>query len=183
MGKFAQVKDQSIGDVISNMPGFEVTADGQVSYQGKPIQKYYIEGMDLLEGRYAIANKNLPYKDVGAVEVLENHQPIKILESKVFSNGTSINLKLKRNITMTGTMQVGAGLPSLLHYVNATPMLFTKNQQTIASLQSNNTGEDLSVQNQPLQFTGGQMEELGNRKINLVGIGAFLLLRSTANII
>ena len=114
VGKFAQVKDQSIGDVIKNMPGFEVSPEGQVSYQGKPIQKYYIEGMDLLEGRYAIANKNLPYRDVGAVEVLENHQPIKILESKVFSNGTSINLKLKKNITMTGTMQVGAGASILV---------------------------------------------------------------------
>ncbi|MCX6222048.1 MAG: hypothetical protein NTZ69_13790 [Bacteroidia bacterium] len=170
VGKFAHVKDQSIGDVIRNMPGFEVSSEGQVSYQGKPIQKYYIEGLDLLEGRYAIANKNLPYRDVGAVEVLENHQPIKILESKVFSNNTSINLKLKKNITMTGTMQVGAGLPFLLHYLNATPMLFSKNQQTIASLQSNNTGEDLNAQNQPLQFTGGQIEELGNRKTNLVGI-------------
>ena len=170
VGKFAQVKDQSIGDVIKNMPGFEVSPEGQVSYQGKPIQKYYIEGMDLLEGRYAIANKNLPYRDVGAVEVLENHQPIKILESKVFSNNTSINLKLKKNITMTGTMQVGAGLPSLLHYVNATPMLFSKNQQTIASLQSNNTGEDLNLQNQPLQITEGQMDGLANRKINMVGI-------------
>lgn len=169
VGKFAQVKDQSIGDVIRNMPGFEVSPEGQVSYQGKPIQKYYIEGMDLLEGRYAIANKNLPYRDVGAVEVLENHQPIKILESNVFSNNTSINLKLRKNITMTGTMQVGAGIPFLLHYLNATPMLFSKNQQTIASLQSNNTGEDLSTQNQPLQFRDGQMEEFANRKINLVG--------------
>ena len=170
VGKFAKVKDQSIGDVIKNMPGFEVSPEGQVSYQGKPIQKYYIEGLDLLEGRYPIANKNLPYRDVGAVEVLENHQPIKILESKVFSNNTSINLKLKKNITMTGTAQIGAGLPFLLHYLNATPMLFSKNQQTIASLQSNNTGEDLSTQNQPLQFTDGLMDAIANRKINLVGI-------------
>lgn len=170
VGKFARVYDQSIGDVIKNMPGFEVTPEGQVYYQGKPIQKYYIEGMDLLEGRYVIANKNLPYRDVGSVEVLENHQPIKILESKVFSNGTSINLKLKKNITMTGTMQVGVGLPFLLHYLNATPMLFGKKQQTIVSLQSNNTGEDLSTQNQPLQLGDGQLEALANRKINLVGV-------------
>ncbi len=170
VGKFAHVKDQSIGDVIKNMPGFEVSPEGQVSYQGKPIQKYYIEGLDLLEGRYGIANKNLPYRDVGSVEVLENHQPIKMLENRVFSNGTSINLKLKKNITMTGTMQVGAGLPFLLHYLNATPMLFSKNQQTIASVQANNTGEDLSTQNQPLQFTDGQMDAFANRKVNLVGI-------------
>ncbi|MCE1197623.1 MAG: hypothetical protein LWW85_01535 [Marinilabiliales bacterium] len=170
VGKFATVKDQSIGDVIKNMPGFEVSPEGMVSYQGKPIQKYYIEGLDLLEGRYAIANKNLPYKDVGSVEVLENHQPIKILESKTFSGNTSINLKLKKNVTMTGTMQVGAGVPSLLHYLNVTPMFFSKNQQAIVSLQSNNTGEDLSTQNQPVQYGDGIAEAFGNRKTDLVGV-------------
>ncbi len=171
VGKFAQVKDQSIGDVIGKMPGFEVTSEGQVYYQGKPIQKYYIEGMDLLENRYSIANKNLPYKDVGAVEVLENHQPIKILESKVFSNSTSINLKLKKNIALTGTMQVGAGLPALLHFVNATPMMFARKKQTIASLQANNTGEDLNTQNLSPQFAEGQLDEVVSQKPKLVGIG------------
>lgn len=170
VSKFAQVKDQSIGDVISKMPGFEVTTEGQVLYQGNPIQKYYIEGMDLLENRYSIANKNLPFKDVGAVEVLENHQPIKALEKKVFSNGTSINLKLKRNIAATGTMQLGAGLPVLLRQVNATPMLFTPKQQMVTTFQSNNIGDDLNQQNQPMQFSQGQLEGLGSLKTNLVGI-------------
>lgn len=170
VGKFAHVKDQSIGDVIGNMPGFEVSAEGAVYYQGKPIQKYYIEGMDLLENRYAIANKNIPYQDVGSVEVLENHQPIKILESRAFSNQTSINLRLRRNITTTGTLQVGLGFPFLLHHLNATPMIFSKNQQTIASFQSNNTGEDLNLQDQSLQFSESQIEELENRKVNLLGV-------------
>lgn len=167
---FAQVKDQSIGDVISKMPGFEVDTDGKIFYQGNPIQKYYIEGLDLLENRYAIANKNLPHGSVGSVEVLENHQPIKALQSNVFSNGTSLNLKLKKNVAVTGTARTGIGFPLLLRDVNITPMLFNAKQQIIASFQSNNIGDDLNVQNQPLQFSNGLLEGTGNRKPELLGI-------------
>lgn len=170
VSKFAQIKDQSIGDVISKMPGFEVTTEGQVLYQGNPIQKYYIEGMDLLENRYSIANKNLPYGAVGAVEVLENHQPIKALQSRTFSSGTSINLKLKRNIATTGTAQIGAGLPLLLRYLNITPMLFSQKQQIVSTLQSNNTSEDLNDQNQPMQFSSGMLDGAENQKTNVLGI-------------
>lgn len=168
VSKFAQAKDQSIGEVIGRIPGFEVTPDGQVLYQGSPIQKYYIEGLDLLENRYSIANKNLPYSDVGTVEVLENHQPVKALEKKVFSNQTSINLKLKKNITTTGTLQAGTGLPLLLRQVNLTPMLFGKKQQIVASLQSNNSGEDLNEQYQPMQFSGDLPSDAATWKPNLL---------------
>jgi hypothetical protein len=41
------------------MSGIEILPDGKVLYQGKPINKYYIEGLDLLEGKYNLANKNL----------------------------------------------------------------------------------------------------------------------------
>jgi hypothetical protein len=169
---FATAKDQSIGDVIAKMPGFEVNSDGQVFYQGNPIQKYYIEGMDLLENRYAIANKNLPHGVVGSVEVLENHQPIKALESEVFSNRTSLNLKLKKNVALTGTARTGTGLPWLLRDVNVTPMLFNARQQVIASLQSNNIGDDLNMQNQPLQFSNGILDGANKIKPQLLEISS-----------
>jgi hypothetical protein len=41
-------KRPSIGDVLKEIPGIEVLPDGK--YQGKAINKYYIEGLDLLEG-------------------------------------------------------------------------------------------------------------------------------------
>lgn len=170
VSKFAQVKDQSIGDVIGKMPGFEVTSEGQVLYQGNPIQKYYIEGMDLLENRYSIANKNLPYQDVGSVEVLENHQHIKALENKIFSNGRSINLKLKKNVAVTGTARTGLGIPWLLRDLNITPMLFNVKQQMIASFQSNNIGDDLNTQNNPLEFSNGVLDGMGNLKPELLRI-------------
>ncbi len=167
---FAKAGDRSVGDVISRMPGFEVTELGQIYYQGKPIQKYYIEGMDLLEKRYALANKNLPHKSVSSVEVLQNHQPFKMLEDKMASDETSINIKLKNDVAVTGTMYAGAGFSPMLHDINLTPMLFNKKQQIIATWQSNNIGEDLNTQHQPLVFSNGELQGYKNRKPELLGI-------------
>ena len=56
------------------MPGMEVKPDGQISFNGKAINKFYIEGMDLMGDRYALASGNLLRKRVKSVEVLRNHQ-------------------------------------------------------------------------------------------------------------
>ena len=41
-------KDIAIVDVIKKLPGVEVSESGKISYQGKAINKFYREGMDLL---------------------------------------------------------------------------------------------------------------------------------------
>jgi hypothetical protein len=170
VNSFAKASDRSIGDVISRMPGFEVTELGQIYYQGQPIQKYYIEGLDMLEGRYALANKNLPHQSVGSVEVLRNHQPVKMLEDKMASDATSINIRLKNDVAITGTMYAGAGFSPFLRDVNLTPMFFHKKQQVIASWQSNNTANNLNTQHQPLEMSGGELKGLNNRKPELTRI-------------
>lgn len=141
---FKGQKDRVIADVLKKLPGIEVLVDGKILYQGKPIQKYYIEGLDLLEGKYNLANNNLPASSVSKVQILENHQSIKILDSLVFSDKASLNIKLKKNITITGTSKLGVGLSPFLWSVIITPMLFSKKQQMITSYQTNNVGNDIS---------------------------------------
>ena len=141
---FRDQKDRVIADVLKKMPGIEVLSDGKILYQGVPIQKYYIEGLDLLEGRYNLANNNLPASSVLKVQILENHQPIKLLDSVVFSDKTSLNIKLKNKITTTGSAKIGAGFSPFLWDTNITPMFFGKKKQMISSYQTNNTGNDVS---------------------------------------
>lgn len=76
---FKQGQDRSIADVIKKMPGLEVSENGSVSYQGMPINKFYIEGLDLMGSQYGIANKNLSAEKIKSVQVLKNHQPVNSL--------------------------------------------------------------------------------------------------------
>lgn len=143
---FKGEQDRVIADVIKRMPGITVMPNGQIRYKGDPIEKYYIEGLDMLEGRYGLANNNLSADDVDEVQVLENHQPIKVLDSLEFSERASLNIKLKNEITYSGSAEIGLGFSPLLREVNLTPMLFTKKRQAIVSYQTNNTGKELSRQ-------------------------------------
>lgn len=143
---FKDQKDRVIADVLKKLPGIEVLENGKILYQGKAIQKYYIEGLDLLEGKYNLANNNLPANSVSKVQILENHQPIKLLDSTVFSNRTSLNIDLKNDIAVTGTAKLGAGFSPFLWDVNVTPMLFAKKLQMISSYQANNSGNDISTE-------------------------------------
>ncbi|MDE6526898.1 MAG: carboxypeptidase-like regulatory domain-containing protein, partial [Muribaculaceae bacterium] len=78
VGSFAQQQDRSIGDVLKRMPGIDVASSGKIQYQGEDINKFYIEGADLLGGKYGIATNGISHEDVGAVEVMENHQPMQV---------------------------------------------------------------------------------------------------------
>lgn len=163
---FSKQKDRTIADVLKNMPGIEILNNGKILYQGEPINKYYIGGLDLLEGKYNLANSNLPHKEVLRVQVLENHQPIKILDSLVFSRQAAINIELKNAYTFTGQADLGLGFPSLLWDVNVTPMLFTKKRQMLSSYQTNNVGDNVSSQLKTLtvenlleQFYGNNLKQ------------------------
>ena len=145
VGSFVQKQDKSIEDVLKRMPGIEVADDGQITYQGLPIQKFYVEGMDLMGGNYATVSKNLPHQSVSSVEVYENHQPIKMLEDKVESEQASINIRLANNVALTGTAKVGVGVWPFLWNVNLTPMLFSGKMQMLAAYRTNNTGDDLTL--------------------------------------
>lgn len=164
VGSFVQKQDKSIEDVLKRMPGIEVADDGKITYQGLPIQKFYVEGMDLMGGNYASISKNLPHQSVSSVEVYENHQPIKMLEDRISSEQASINIKLAKDVALTGMAKVGLGAWPFLWNVNLTPMLFSGKVQMLAAYRTNNTGDDLTMYTRMLtmqQLQGERPAKLG----------------------
>jgi hypothetical protein len=171
VGSFTDAKDQVIADVLRKMPGIEIEADGRILYEGKPIQKFYINGVDLLEGRYNLASNNMPAGAVRDVQVLENHQPIRALDNLVRSDRASLNLQLKKDVTLTGQARLGAGAAPALWNANLSPMLFTKKQQFIDTYQTNNTGQDVLAELKPLGLEElRQLSQSSNQKPTLTGI-------------
>lgn len=142
--EFKQQQDRVIGDIIARLPGIEVSPNGQIKYNGKPINKYYIEGLDLLEDKYSLANSNIPMDVVDKVQILENHQPIRLLDSISFSDRAALNIKLKNTAKtkIIGRARVGLGASPMLSEDDVTPMLFKKNLQFINTYKYNNTGLD-----------------------------------------
>lgn len=153
VGSFAQSQDRSIGDVLKRMPGIDVSQSGKIQYQGEDINKFYIEGSDLLGGKYGIATNGISHDDVGAVEVMENHQPMQVLSGISFSDKAAINLKLKNKAKATWSFHGDAGGGWSWQPEGAVwdgelfAMAAMPGFQNITTFRTNNTGEDLSASN------------------------------------
>ena len=152
VGSFAQQQDRSIGDVLRRMPGINVEQSGKIQYQGEDINKFYIEGSDLLGGKYGIATNGISHEDVGAVEVMENHQPMQVLSGISFSDKAAINLRLKNKAKATWSFHGDAGGGYSWQPEGAIwdgelfAMAVMTNFQNITTFKTNNIGEDLSAQ-------------------------------------
>lgn len=161
---FAQPQDRSIADVISKMPGLEIKAGGRIAFDGKCISKLYIEGMDLMGDKYALASNNLSKKRVKSVEVLQNHQHINMLRGKDFTEQAAINLILEDNCKMqlNGSADLGAGYgdDDALYKNRLIAMMFGKNYQTLNLYKNDNTGENLYSEINPKFFTSIKEEDV-----------------------
>ena len=93
--RFLSPKDQSIKDVLRKLPGIDIDDLGKISYNGKEIRNFYVEGLDLTNGKYKQISENLRADAVQNIQVMENHQPIRVLQRKIKTEDVALNLKLR----------------------------------------------------------------------------------------
>ncbi len=161
---FTDPNDRKIGDVLKKMPGIDVKEDGSIEYQNKPINKFYIENLDALQGRYGIATNNIDAKDVSTVQVMENHQPVKALKEIEFSDQAAINLKLKESAkgTLALNGQLGVGASPLLWDNELVATYLARRMQNISFYKGANTGNDITRELTSFYSSdAGQMERNG----------------------
>lgn len=96
IASFVKQGDSHLEDILKKLPGIKVAENGTVSYQGKAINKFYIEGKDLLGSSYNQATRNMPIDAITTVEILENHQPVKMLQGRQFTDKAALNIKLDK---------------------------------------------------------------------------------------
>jgi hypothetical protein len=87
VAEFASPHDRTIGQVIKKLPGISVAANGTISYNNKAISALYIDGDNLLDDKYSIAANSIPQTAVNQVQVLQNNQPIRVLQNKGAQRG------------------------------------------------------------------------------------------------
>ncbi|EKU88512.1 carboxypeptidase-like regulatory domain-containing protein [Bacteroides oleiciplenus] len=149
VASFKDVQDKTIGDVLQKMPGIDVAKSGEITYNGTAINKFYIEGRDLLEGKYGIATNGISPDDVGSVEIIEDHQPIRVLQGVSLSSQAAVNLRLKEKAKAKWIVNalVAGGISeqpqSGLWMAELFLMRMKQRTQNITLYKSNNIGKNL----------------------------------------
>lgn len=144
LASFLGKGDVTLEDGLKRLPGVDVSQNGGISYMGKPISQFNIEGMDLLGGKYNLATRNIPADYVTNVEIVRNHHSRRV-EKDVPSNEVSMNIKLsnKAKFKPFGQEEAGAGYmedgnDKLQALLGLTGMMFTNKFQTICSVKGGN---------------------------------------------
>ncbi|PKG42151.1 carboxypeptidase-like regulatory domain-containing protein [Psychroflexus sp. MES1-P1E] len=92
---FTNKTEQTVEDVLKNLPGIEIDNDGNIKAQGRNIQKILIEGDDLADRNYKTISKNLGAAVLSKVEVINNYSENPVLKQFLDSEAVVLNLKLK----------------------------------------------------------------------------------------
>ncbi|MGY3214434.1 carboxypeptidase-like regulatory domain-containing protein [Mucilaginibacter sp. HD30] len=177
---FAGNQDRSIGDVLKKMPGINVADDGKISYNGRAISSFYIDGDNLLDDRYNIASRSIPHGAVDQVQVIQKDQPIKMLRKNNTSEDVALNLVIKdeAKLRVIGEASVGLGVPERFT-ANSTAMLLNKKLKFINNITGNNIGIDpgidLIAHNAPPNATGNYFLSAGAAGISVLPQNRYLL--------
>lgn len=144
LASFLGKGDVTLEDGLKRLPGVDVAQSGAISYMGKPISQFNIEGLDMLGGKYNLATRNIPADYVTQVEIVRNHHRRRV-EKDVPSNEVSMNIRLsnKAKFKPFGQEEAGAGYMKdgndrLQALLGVTGMMFTGKFQTICSLKGGN---------------------------------------------
>ncbi len=155
---FKTAADRNIEDVIKKLPGITVEEQtGKISYNGEDINKFYIEGLDLLSGRYRLATKNISPDDIASVSIYENHQPKKVLKDVEYSEKAALNLKLKNNrmLKPVGNFTAGTGYGDKTMWLGELyGMLIGTKSQHLLTAKTNNFGNAYENENMMLANSG-----------------------------
>lgn len=146
VGSFLQKGDRHLEDVLKKLPGIKIAENGSVSYQGRAINRFYIEGQDLMGDNYTQATRNMPVNAVRDVEVMEDHQPIKLLQGRKPSESAALNIKLDKGHWARPFGEIKGGIDTRMKVWDNQLFLtqIMKHTQILVSAKMNNTGKDLS---------------------------------------
>lgn len=140
-----QKEDKVLGDMLQRLPGIQVSETGRVTYNGIGINRLYVEGRNILDNDYHLATKNLDIKAIKAVNIYENHQPIKVLRNIVQTRSAALDIELEDNArdswllnsTLQGGYMDGSDIP---YYGKATLMRVGGKSSAFAVADADATG-------------------------------------------
>ena len=154
---FSDGTEKNLGDLLSKIPGLEVTESGGLVSDGKSISKFYVDGLDLMGSQYGTIVKNLTPDNIASVEVYKRHQPIKALLGISQSDRNAVNIVLKESArgTWLFTGNMAYGVPEFpLFDARALVTRFAPSRQNLFLMKGNNIGKDIIQELREQEYFG-----------------------------
>lgn len=86
--------EDKIEDVIAKLPGVEVKDNGDITVDGKPLDRILLDGDDVFDRNYKTLSRNVPAGYVEQIDVLSNYQPDQLTGDLNGTGETVMDLRL-----------------------------------------------------------------------------------------
>lgn len=153
---FLTGEERKLREVLKKLPGVEVDRAGNVTVNGKKVDKLLVEGKIFFTGDTKLGVNNIPADAIDEVVVLDNYSEIPFLKGLEDSDKMALNIKLKegKKKFVFGDIEVGGGIED--RYL-AHPTLFYYSPKTSVNtiVDFNNIGKQSFTFNDYVNFEGG----------------------------
>lgn len=148
---FKDGTERVVEDLLKKLPGIKVEESGKITFNGKTIKKFLLDGDDLFDSQYTIGTRNIDVNMVQNVQPIENFAENKLLKGLMNDDDVAINLTLKKmKSNVSGTVTLGYGTDEKRN-IKATGILISKKYKSFGVVNSNNVGSNSS----PYSFNNG----------------------------
>ena len=140
--KFMNGTEETLKDIIKKLPGLDINSNGQITSNGKEVNKILVDGEDFFQNQHKLATENLSSQMIQNVELIKNYKEFKSLDSNTKTNTTAININIKDEFKnkITGNIQTTVGY-SQKYKLHSNLFSFRKKTKTTLISGFNNTGE------------------------------------------
>lgn len=154
---FNKGTEKKLEDVLKNLPGVVINADGEIEVEGKKVSKVKVEGRNFFEGDSKLASENIPANTVDKVEVLRNFNEVSQMRGLTNDDDNiALNIRLREGKKNFWFGEVTAGGGPDGRYL-AHPKLFYYSPKYSLNFITdfNNIGELPFTMQDYFNFTGG----------------------------
>ncbi|MCH7403772.1 hypothetical protein ACFOUP_13120 [Belliella kenyensis] len=92
---FLSGRENKLKDVLKKLPGIDITPDGKILANGKPIEDLLVEGETVFGQNHSILLETLNAEIVGGVQILSNYEKSKLLRGLENNENVAINIAIK----------------------------------------------------------------------------------------
>lgn len=149
--------EKKLEDVLENLPGVEVEDDGQITVEGKTVEKVLVEGKEFFDGDTKIATKNIPANAIDKVQVLRNYNDVSPLGGVTNnSDRVALNITLKdgKKSMVFGDVEAAGG-PEGRYLAHPNIFYYTPKASINFIGDMNNVGKPALNRQDFFRFTGG----------------------------
>ncbi len=142
-GSYKNAETRKLEDLLKNINGFSVDANGRISFNGKAVEKVLIDGDDLADKGYRLITKNLAADIVDKVQVIDNYNDNRLMRSVAKSDKIGINIQTAKQKQDRFSGSITAGVSIAKRYqVEASLIYLGRPFKLLSFANANNIADD-----------------------------------------